>query len=231
MLVEIMGKKNEEFTGVSSVDVAESFGKRHDKLLFEIERMYSDYIVSDDKKVGAQNGGAKLFYKTTYENRGKQYPQYVMNRDGFSLLVMGFTGSDALQWKIKYINAFNSLEAELKRLYDERKQWEIERAKGMLVRHILTDTIKMKVADSPHKRFMYPNYTKLIYKAIFGKTFQELQAQYGVKGKESIRGYVTEDELREIESMEMLVSSLINVGWGYEQIKSFVQVNCLKQIA
>ena len=85
---------------------------------------------------------------------------------------MGFTGSKALDWKLKYIKAFNEMEKELKRLYDERKKWEIERAKGVLVRHILTDTIKMKVAESPHKRFMYPNYTKLIYKAIFGKSFK-----------------------------------------------------------
>ncbi len=44
------------------------------------------------------------------------------------------------------------MEKELKRLYAERQQWEIERAKGILVRHILTDTIKMKVTDSPNKK-------------------------------------------------------------------------------
>ena len=36
-----------------------------------------------------------------------------MNRDGFALLTMGFTGKQALQWKIKYINAFNEMEAKL----------------------------------------------------------------------------------------------------------------------
>lgn len=44
-----------------------------------------------------------MFYETTFENRGKQYPMYLMNRDGFSLLVMGFTGKAALEWKLKYI--------------------------------------------------------------------------------------------------------------------------------
>ena len=58
-----------------------------------------------------------------------------------------------------------------------------------------------------------------------------MQEQYGVKGKESIREYITADQLKEVESMEMLVSSLINVGWGYEQIKQFIQMNHLKQIA
>ena len=69
---------------------------------------------------------------------------------------------------------------------------------------------------------MYPNYTKLIYKTIFGKSMKELQDQYGVKGKESIREYVTSDELKQIETMEMLVSSLINIGMGYDEIKSFI---------
>ena len=36
-----------------------------------------------------------------------------MNRDGFSLLVMGFTGSKALEWKVRYIQAFNAMEAKL----------------------------------------------------------------------------------------------------------------------
>ncbi|ELP59258.1 hypothetical protein F502_10278 [Clostridium pasteurianum DSM 525 = ATCC 6013] len=66
---------------------------------------------------------------------------------------MGFTGPKALEWKIRYINAFNEMEKELKRLYDERKRWEIEREKCVLVRHILTDTIKTKVKESPNKKF------------------------------------------------------------------------------
>ena len=61
---------------------------------------------------------------------------------------MGFTGEEALKWKLDYIRAFNAMEKELKRILKERQQWEIERQKGVLVRHILTDTIKMKVADS-----------------------------------------------------------------------------------
>ena len=63
---------------------------------------------------------------------------YNMNRDGFSLLAMGFTGEKALRWKLDYIKAFNTMEAELKRIYTERQQWQIERDKGVIVRHILS---------------------------------------------------------------------------------------------
>lgn len=54
-----------------------------------------------------------MFYETTFENRGKQYPMYLMNRDGFTLLAMGFTGKAALEWKLKYIQAFNEMEKQL----------------------------------------------------------------------------------------------------------------------
>jgi phage anti-repressor protein len=119
---------------------------------------------------------------------------------------------------------FIACEESLKKIALERKQWEIERAKGVMIRHILTDTIKMKIADSPHKRFAYPNYTKLIYKMIFGTDLKTLQEKYGVKAKESIREYLTVEQLREVESIEMLVSSLINIGMGYDEIKSFLEL-------
>jgi len=54
-----------------------------------------------------------MFYVDMYENRGKEYRYYEMNRDGFSLLCMGFSGKKALEWKLKYINAFNSMEDRL----------------------------------------------------------------------------------------------------------------------
>lgn len=97
-LVEI--KNNQVIT--SSRQVAECFGKEHKNVLRDIKEI-----------LAAQNSATKFFYETTFKNRGKQYPMYLMNRDGFSLLVMGFTGKEALQWKFKYIEAFNAMEQEL----------------------------------------------------------------------------------------------------------------------
>lgn len=56
-----------------------------------------------------------------------------MNRDGFSLLVMGFTGEKALEWKVKYINAFNAMEQELKNKELEKPKQANERDKAMLL--------------------------------------------------------------------------------------------------
>lgn len=221
MLVEITGKQNEEILTTTSRQVAEVFEKRHDNVLRDIENLKKDLLNFEEIYIESE----------VPDSYGRKQKAYLITRDGFSLLVMGFTGEKALKWKLEYIQAFNAMENELKRIYRERQQWEIERAKGVLVRHILTDTIKMKVAESPHKKFMYPNYTKLIYKTLFGKTMKELQEQYHVKGKESIRDYLTSEELKQVESMEMLVSSLINCGWGYEQIKEFLNENHLMQLA
>ena len=219
MMVKKKKKRYEEKLITTSLKVAEVFEKEHKNVLQSIENLVAD------------NSAAKFFRLTTYKNRGKEYPMYEMDRDGFSLLVMGFTGEKALQWKIKYIEAFNQMESELKRLYTERQQWQIERDKGVVIRHILTDTIKMKITESPNKRFAYPNYTNLIYRNLFGKTAKELESDYGVKAKENLRDFFTGDDLAKVQSMEMLVSSLINCGWGYQQIKEFVQNEATKMIA
>ena len=212
MLVKIMEQNREEILTDNSRNVPEHFEKQHKDVLESI------------RNLTAENSATKsMFIETSFESRGKFYPQYELTRDGFSLLVMGFTGSKALEWKLKYIEAFNEMERELKRLFEERKRTEIERAKGIIIRHVLTDTIKMKIADSPNKKFAYPNYTKLIYRTIFGKSLKELQADFGVKPKETIRDYMTAEQLKEVESMEMLVSSLINLGMSYDEIKSFIQ--------
>jgi phage regulator Rha-like protein len=47
---------------------------------------------------------------------GRLQEMYIMNRDGFTLLVVGFTGPKALQFKLDYINAFNAMERQLKSL-------------------------------------------------------------------------------------------------------------------
>lgn len=87
----------------SSRQVAENFGKEHKDTLESIRQI-----------LAAENSATKsMFYETTFENRGKQYPMYLMNRDGFTLLAMGFNGKAALEWKLKYIAAFNEMEKKL----------------------------------------------------------------------------------------------------------------------
>lgn len=88
---------------VSSRRVADNFGKQHKHVLEAIENIKAENSALMD-----------MFYETSYKaGTGKSYKEYLMNRDGFSLLVMGFTGKEAMGWKIKYIEAFNAMEKKL----------------------------------------------------------------------------------------------------------------------
>jgi Rha family phage regulatory protein len=90
---------------VSSRQVAEKFGKEHKHVLDSVREILK-----------AENSAVRFFQENMYkvEGNNKSYPEYLMNRDGFTLLAMGFTGKDALQWKLKYIAAFNKMEELLK---------------------------------------------------------------------------------------------------------------------
>ena len=87
---------------VSSRQVADNFGKIHKNVIASIREI-----------LAAENQATKFFYETTYESRGKRYTEFLMNKSGFSLVAMGFTGRQALQWKLKYINAFEHMEHSL----------------------------------------------------------------------------------------------------------------------
>ena len=100
---ELVFIQNDEIL-VSSKDIAINFSKRHDHVLRDIENIEKD----------VPNFG-EMFHKGEAEDSyGRSQPCYFMNRDGFTLLAMGFTGKQALGWKIKYINAFNQMEKQLK---------------------------------------------------------------------------------------------------------------------
>ena len=90
----------------SSRQIAESFGKDHNHVMRDIKAL---------EKGVSKNGQTPMFFKTeyTHEQNGQTYPMYLMNRDGFTLLAMGFTGKAALEWKLKYIQAFNAMEKQL----------------------------------------------------------------------------------------------------------------------
>jgi len=92
-----------------SFNVAERFDKRHSDVLDKI-RGIIERCPSDDTK-----RNFTLCFKNSELQNGKQTPYYEMTRDGFSFLVMGFTGEKADEWKWKYISAFNLLEDQVRK--------------------------------------------------------------------------------------------------------------------
>lgn len=84
MLVEIMKVNKEDVATVSSLDIAETFGKSHRHVLEDIRRIFNTISSAEF---------SALFYKSDYTGaNGKKNPLYYMNRDGFTLLVMGYNG-------------------------------------------------------------------------------------------------------------------------------------------
>lgn len=89
---------------VTSRQIAEDFDKRHSDVLEKIEEL-----------IKTENSVMTMFIESSYKaGTGKDYKEYLITRDGFSLLVMGFTGAKALSWKLKYIEAFNKMEETIK---------------------------------------------------------------------------------------------------------------------
>lgn len=92
----------------SSRKVAEHFDKRHGDVMRSIEDMRNGAEEEDQRKI------ASMFYATTEPDAyGREQKVYYMHEEGFSLLVMGFTGAKALSWKLKFIDAFKEMRKQL----------------------------------------------------------------------------------------------------------------------
>ena len=205
MLVEVMKFGKEERVAVTSLDVAEVFEKEHRRVLQDIRELKCS------EKFGQLN-----FVQSTYVNlQNKKQPMAIMTKDGFILLVMGYTGEKAMQFKEAYIKQFNVMEKQL-----IGKQ--TERAKGIAVRQSLTDTIARVKENERMHGHAYSNYTNLIYKLLFDKNANQLREQFEISKNDELRACFTQDDLQAIQDKEMLVNGLLASGWGYDQIKEFM---------
>ena len=115
---EIVFRGTNDQALTNSLLVAKSFGKEHKHVLDSIRKLIDGC---------AEISADPMFEETTYvnEQNGQAYPMYLMNRDGFTLLVMDFKGKRAMQFKIEYIKAFNSMEEQIKASQKPKSQLEI----------------------------------------------------------------------------------------------------------
>ena len=188
---ELVYLKNEQAL-TDSLTVAEMFEKEHAKVMRSIDRLLETL---------AKNGEpSKLFYLTKRKADDGQFHRiYLMNRDGFSLLVMGFTGKKALEWKLKYIDAFNKMDSVIM----ERKTavWLETRQQGKLIRKEETDVIQKLVEyaraqGSGHADMLYVTYTKLANKMA------------GITKRDT----ATNAQLNDLSTMERLIAKVVLDG-------------------
>lgn len=99
----------------SSLLVAKEFGKAHAKVMRDIENLNC----SDEFRLAN-------FGDSSFKNeQGREFPMVTMTKDGFSFLVMGYTGKKAARFKEAYINAFNKMELEIRSSIKPKSQLEI----------------------------------------------------------------------------------------------------------
>jgi Rha family phage regulatory protein len=215
MLVETRKiSKGKEVTVVTSLDVAETFEKEHRRVLQDIR----DLKCSEEFRL-------HNFVQSSYINeQGRNQSMFIMTRDGFTLLAMSYTGEKAMKFKEAYINQFNEMEELLKGKL-------IEREKGIAVRQSLTKAIQQSSENERMHGHAYSTYTDIVYRTVFGKTAKQLREEYGIDKKANLRDYFTVEELEKVQSIEMIISGLVNCGWGYNEIKEFITNPAKKLIA
>lgn len=206
-LVFLQGEK--AFT--TSLKVAEVFGKRHDSILRDIRKLAQD--IEDVHKI------VEMFQESNFIDKyGRQQPMYLMNRDGFTLLAMGFNGQKALQFKLRYINAFNYMEQKITELLTERNsaKWIDARKLSKVDLRKLTDLIKTLLIPQMQEagcsessiRYVYKNYVSMIQKLL------------GIQ--KGTRDELPADLLYELDKVEQMativIKGLLAQGVPYKQI-------------
>lgn len=214
MLVEVMMIGKVETSIVTSLDIAETFGKEHKRVLQDIRELEC-----------SEDFGRHNFVQSSYVNcQNKKQPMYYVTRDGFTLLAMGYTGEKAMKFKEGYIRQFNAME---KLLIGKIK----EREKGIAVRQAFTKAIQQSSENERMHGHAYSTYTDVIYKSIFGKNAKQLREDFGISRKENMRDCFSEEDLVKIQNAETLVSALVGYGWGYNEIKEFILNKGINKIA
>ena len=179
-----MGESGQAIT--NSLLVAKKFGKEHKHVLESIRKLMT-----------AENSAVlQMFEESTYLNeQNKEQPMYLMNRDGFTLLAMGFTGVKAMEFKIDYINAFNKMESKIKKSivvlpdftdpaeaamawakeYKEKKVLQIEN------KQLEEENIQLALENQELKNDK--NYLDLIMRSKALLTVSQIAQDYGMSGK------------------------------------------------
>lgn len=195
--------------------VAETFDKNHKDVLESIREI-----------LAAENSATRFFYESTFENRGKFYPMYLMNRDGFSLLAMGFTGKKALKFKLKFINAFNKMEAALGKLNKKELDRQQIRRNGIdNGRFPLTDAVQQfNLRDfsdgdkNPQARKRYGRLTAESQINIFG---------IPAGGRDVATGH----ELSMLYLGEQLMTTTLNKAFSHGESFNTAEIRAIKNAA
>lgn len=195
----------------SSRDVAEHFGKEHKNVLQSIENLTAE-----------NSALTQMFFKTSYTSgTGKAYPMYLMNRDGFTLLAMGFTGKAALEWKLKYIEAFNAMESELRSQqtalpqdYPSALRALADKAERVLALESENERQKQVIADFEPIR----QYVDTILESAATLTITQIAADYDLSAR-TLNKILNEEGVQHMVNGQWILYKR-HMGMGYTKSKT-----------
>ena len=185
---------------VDSVFVAKFFEKRHDDVLRSIRNL----DCSDEFRL-------RNFAESSYKDgQGKKQPCYAMTRDGFTFLAMGYRGEKAAKFKELYIRRFNEMEKFIKTLVSARKEFPL-----------LTENIKL-LYDDP-KPYHFSNECDMINRIVIGMSAKQFRLEHGIEKGESIRPYLTEEQINMLELLQKVDVGLLVAFPNYEDRKRHLE--------
>lgn len=218
-LVEV--NKDEIFC--DSLVVSKKFGQKHAYTVRTIKKLIEDIsdlrVISNHPKVVEE--------ERVY--RGTKYTAYLMNRPFFSLLAMRMKGKKAIEWQLKFNNAFYEMEKRILQgqVNDSDSSWISSRSQGKIARKEETDAIKIFVEyataqGSQSAKYYYKHITNATYKAL------GLMAQKDPKLRNSMSIYeVSQLLLAEKLAKDKLIEYM-NLGRNYKDIYQSVKEDLIK---
>ena len=189
---------------VSSRYVADTFRKEHKDVLEAIRK------ATDPNSGLSEDFTKRNFPLSTYkDSTGRKLPEYLLTRDGFSYIVMGFTGKKAAQFKEAYINAFNQMESFIKNLLEAKAEFPE-----------FTDAI-MQAHEEP-KHYHFSNECDMINGIVLGMSARKFKEQNGIEAK-SIRPHLSAQQIEAIRSLQRIDIGLIYSMPDYSERKQILE--------
>ena len=192
---------NKDTVRVDSLYVAEFFDKQHKHVLRDIANITEPKSGLSEEFV--KTNFKKDFYK---DNTGRKLPCYQLTRDGFTLLVMGYTGTKAMKFKELYIKRFNEMESHIKALTMARSEFPM-----------LTENIRM-LHDNP-KPYHYSNECDMINRLVLGMTAKQFREAHGIEKGESIRPYLESEQINMLDVLQKVDVGLLVAFPNFEDRK------------
>ena len=190
---------------VDSLYVAEFFEKNHKEVLRDIRNIAAPN--SGLSKEFAERNFALGSYK---DKQNQKRPCYYLTRDGFTMLVMGYTGKKALRFKELYIRRFNEMEELIKSLVKARTEFPL-----------LTENIRL-LHEKP-KPYHFSNECDMINRIVLGKSAKQFRLENNLEKGTSIRPYLTEVQINLIEKLQKVDIGLLVAFPNYEDRKRHLE--------